>query len=59
MPQPDWTAYRDLTFSVSYSRLTLYNDTHALFEQMFAANGTTFDSFVLQQQYPRVPFIKM
>eukprot|EP00595_Chromulina_sp_UTEXLB2642_P002691 CAMPEP_0196766146 /NCGR_PEP_ID=MMETSP1095-20130614/19545_1 /TAXON_ID=96789 ORGANISM="Chromulina nebulosa, Strain UTEXLB2642" /NCGR_SAMPLE_ID=MMETSP1095 /ASSEMBLY_ACC=CAM_ASM_000446 /LENGTH=249 /DNA_ID=CAMNT_0042126575 /DNA_START=350 /DNA_END=1095 /DNA_ORIENTATION=- len=39
-PQQSWEAFRDLTFSPSYSRLVIYNDTHATVQQLFSNNGS-------------------
>ena len=49
-PQQPWEAFRDTDFRPSFTRLTFFNDTHAEVAQRHAANGTVFDSFVLQQR---------
>eukprot|EP00004_Rigifila_ramosa_P024170 TRINITY_DN6934_c0_g1_i1.p1 TRINITY_DN6934_c0_g1~~TRINITY_DN6934_c0_g1_i1.p1 ORF type:complete len:435 (+),score=47.88 TRINITY_DN6934_c0_g1_i1:24-1307(+) len=49
LPPAPWEAFRDLSYSVSYARLTFYSDDTALVEQLFAVNGTVLDSIVIKQ----------
>ena len=51
-PQQPWEALRDTEYWPTYGRLTLFNDTHALYQQLFNDNGTVFDSFELTNTQP-------
>ena len=52
VPQQPWEAFRDTQYWPTYGRLTLFNDTHALYQQLFNDNGTEFDAFVLTNTQP-------
>jgi len=47
VPKAPWEAFRDEDYYPTYGRLTLFNHTHALYEQLYNDNGTVFDSFLL------------
>jgi hypothetical protein len=53
VPQLEWEAFRDERYVPTYGRLTLLNDTHALYEQLFNDNGTVFDTFLLVNRQPQ------
>ena len=54
--QKEWEAFRDVEYWPTYGRLTFYNDTTAVYEQLFNDNGTVFDTFTLFQESHGVPF---
>ena len=49
VPQEDWEAFRDTSFAVSYSKVTVLNDTHLQVQQIRAADGSLLDEFLLVQ----------
>jgi hypothetical protein len=49
VPQQEWEAVRDTTFAVSYSKVFVYNDTHAKIQQIRAIDGSILDEFVIVQ----------
>ena len=50
--QQPWEALRDTQYWPTYGRLTLLNDSHALYQQLFNDNGTVFDEFLLVNTQP-------
>jgi hypothetical protein len=52
VPAQAWEAFRDEEYYPTYGRLTLFNESHALYEQLFNDNGTVFDSFLLTNTQP-------
>ena len=45
VPQQPWEAFRDTEYWPTYGRLTFFNASSALYEQLFNDNGTVFNSF--------------
>lgn len=50
-----WTAYRDEEYRVSYSRVTVHNDTHLTLQQVAAIDGSVFDEFTIVQNNHKFP----
>lgn len=49
LPAQPYTAFRDEQYNPSFGRLTVHNETHATFQQLYAANGTVMDEFTIVQ----------
>ena len=45
-----WNAFRDLTYTMSFGRITIHNETHLSFAQHRALDGSVLDSFTLVQE---------
>ena len=51
LPDPwVWNAFRDVDYNMSFGRITIYNETHMLFQQHLATDGSILDGTLIVQE---------